>query len=132
MPRKYCAGSRVFEYGQPVAGIYQVESGHVRLSMTGPSGKDRLFEVVGPGCVLGLSEALSGEPHKLTAEAVIESELSFVDRENFMEVLRANPELCMHIVRQLSENLHGLYYRYRTSRESAGKPRKSNFPSHPN
>jgi CRP-like cAMP-binding protein len=94
------------------------------------SGRDRLFEVVGPGCVLGLSEALSGEPHKLTAQAVGETEVSFVDREKFMALLRSHPELCMHIVRQLSEDLHGLYYRYRTSKERS--PRKSKFPPHVN
>jgi CRP-like cAMP-binding protein len=132
MPRKYCAGDLAFEYGQPASGIYLVESGQLRLSMPRQSGRDRIFEVVGPGCVLGLSEALSGEPHKLTAQAVVECNLSFVDREKFMQVLRNQPELCMHIVRQLSEDLHGLYYRYRTTPDRLGKPRKKSLPPHVN
>jgi CRP-like cAMP-binding protein len=126
--RKYAAGALSFEYGQPVAGIYLVETGQMKLSMPRKSGRDRLFEVVGPGCVLGLSEALSGEPHKLTAQAVVESELSFVDRDSFLQHLRDHPELCMHIVRQLSEDLHGLYYRYRCSTERVNKSRKNPFP----
>jgi CRP-like cAMP-binding protein len=96
------------------------------------SGSDRLFEVVGPGCVLGLSEVLSGEPHKLTAQAVEETEVSFVDRDKFMALLRSRPELCMNIVRQLSEDLHGLYYRYLTSKESSPKSRKNSLPPHVN
>jgi len=132
MPRKYGAGDLAFKYGQPASGIYLVESGQLRLSMPRPSGRDRIFEVVGPGCVLGISEALSGEPHKLTAQAVVECDLSFVDREKFMHVLKIHPDLCMHIVRQLSEDLHGLYYRYRTTQDRPGKPRKKSFPPHVN
>ena len=125
--RTYPAGALPFEYGQPVAGIYLVETGEVRLSMPRQAGRDRLFEVVGPGCVLGLSEALSGEPYKLTAQAVVESELSFVDRDTLLHYLRNHPELCMHIVRQLSEDLHGLYYRYRCSSARA-KTHKGTLP----
>src|SRR5947209_16958749 len=52
--RKCCAGDLAFEYGQPATGIYLLDSGEVRLSLPRQSGRDRLFAVVGPGCVLGL------------------------------------------------------------------------------
>ncbi|HZQ68250.1 MAG TPA: Crp/Fnr family transcriptional regulator [Terriglobales bacterium] len=129
--RKYPAGAAPFQFGQPVAGIYLVESGQVGLSLPRPSGQT-LFEVAGPGCVLGLSEALSGEPYKLNAEAMVECELAFVDRDQLLHYLREHPEFCMNIVRQLSEDLHGLYYRYVCSTERASKSRRSSAPSRVN
>ena len=75
--------------------------------------------------MLGLSEVLTGGTHKVTAEAVTESELCFISRGTFLNYLREHPELCMQIVRQLSEELHGLYHHYRAdrSRKSPVPPR---------
>ena len=64
--------------------------------------------------MLGLSEAILGGPHKLSARAVARTELLFVERADLMSYLAKHPGLCMDIVRMLSEDLHGLYHKFRT------------------
>jgi CRP/FNR family transcriptional regulator len=130
--RRYPAGTSPFEFGKSVDGIYLIESGQVRLSVPSRAKRAALFEVVGPGCVLALSEAMTGGPHKLTAEALVDCQISFVERSRFLVYLKDHPEFCMHIVRQLSEDLHGLYYRYRASTERGAKSGRKVFPPHVN
>src|SRR3984893_3423690 len=53
----------------------------------GPTGQSQkqLLEVVGPGTMLGLSESMSGERYRITAEAGEQTTAAFVPREQFLE-----------------------------------------------
>ncbi len=113
-PSTYGAGKLLFQYGQPTRGVYMVEKGHVDLLLSTDNGAKQLFERVGPGSLLALSEAVSGGPHKLTAVVANEAEISFVGRQELLQFMRQNPACCMHLVRLLSENLHSLYHRFQS------------------
>ena len=114
----------LFRAGEPSAGLYLVEEGEVRLylglkSRRLESKTTQPLEIAGPGSVLGMSETVTGGDYKLTAEPLPGARVSFIERTAFLNVLRQNHELCIHIVRMLSEDLHSLYYRCRCSASSA-------------
>jgi CRP-like cAMP-binding protein len=120
--RAYPKGAVLFEHGTSVRGVYVVESGRVRLLL--PTTHTRqLLEVAGPGTVLGLSESMSGDAYRVTAEAQDYTTVAFVPRERFMEFLREHGEFCMQVVRLLSEDLHGLYHKFRSISAHPGRPR---------
>lgn len=124
LPRTYAKGQVIFQFGRPALGLYLIRSGEVDLLLPTSAGRERFFEKAGPGVVLGLSEAISGDLSKLTARAADRTQVAYVSREDLLEFLRQHETFCMQIVRLLSEDLHLLYRRYRCESTSAGRPRK--------
>lgn len=97
--RTYAEGTPVFQVGRPADGIYLVEKGEVRLTMPSSQKVERTFEIAGPGTVLGLSETMTGEAHKLSAEAASQAQLAYVERGSLLEFLREHHQVCLQIVR---------------------------------
>jgi CRP-like cAMP-binding protein len=121
----YEEGMSVFQQGCPARGIYLVEKGEVRLILQAPVKPGRTFAIAGPGALLGLSEAVTGEAHKLSAEAAGEAQIGFVERGPLLAFLRDHHQFCLQIVRLLSDDLHGLYQRFQcmsSEERPAGKP----------
>jgi len=112
--RHYEPHEFLYRDGEPCAGIYLVEAGEINLLLQGREKRYKAFETVRAGAVLGLCEAMSGSPHKLTAEAAGPVEVAYIERMALMKYLAKHCEVCMQIVALLSEDLHGLYRRCRT------------------
>jgi CRP-like cAMP-binding protein len=123
-PRTFSRGTALYRHGTDAAGIYLVEKGAVRVLLPTTDNHCQLLEVVGPGSLLGLSESMSGDKYRVTAEAEEPTTTSFIARENFVEFLDHHHEFCMQIVRLLSENLHGLYHKFRNVSAHPGRPRR--------
>jgi CRP-like cAMP-binding protein len=88
-----------------------------------PQSQRQLLEVVGPGTMLGLSESMSGEKYRITAEAGEQTTVGFIPREEFLEFLREHGDFCMQVVRLLSEDLHAIYHKFRSISAHPGRPR---------
>jgi CRP-like cAMP-binding protein len=111
--RVYPKGSTLFQHGMPVTGIYVVETGQVQVLLPTNHCRRQLLDLVGPGSVLGLSETLSGDNYRVTAEAGDQTTAAFVSRETLVEFLRQHSEYCVQVLRLLSEDLHRLYHKFR-------------------
>jgi CRP-like cAMP-binding protein len=122
--RVYSKGSTLFQRGDAVDGVYVVESGQIRVLLPATRGRPQLLEIAGPGTVLGLSESMSGEAYRVTAEAEDHATVAFVPQQGFLEFLRQHTDFCMQIVRLLSEDLHGLYHKFRSISAHPGRPRQ--------
>lgn len=124
--RVYPKGAMLFQQGGPVNGVYLVESGQVRILLPMPAEQSRhqLLEIAGPGAILGLSEAMSGDSYRVTAEAEGHTTVAFIPRGNFLKFLRDHCEFSMQVVRLLSEDLHALYHKFRNISAHPGRPRQ--------
>ena len=121
--QSFAKGALLFQRGSAVRGVYLVERGEVRILLPTGQNQRQLLEVVGPGTVLGLSETMSGEPCRITAEAGDETTVGFIAREQLLEFLGKHGDLSMQVVRLLSENLHGIYHKFRGISAHPGRPR---------
>jgi CRP-like cAMP-binding protein len=121
--RLFPKGTTLFQQGSVATGVYLVESGEVRVLLPTGQSEKQLLQVVGPGAMLGLSESMTGEEYRITAEAGDQTVAAFVPREDFLEFLREHCDFCMQVVRLLSEDLHGLYYKFRSISAHPGRPR---------
>src|ERR1022692_2595663 len=110
----YPRNTILFAEGRPVRGIYLLCDGRAKLSICADSGKRLTLRVAGPGEILGLGAALSNTPYEITAELLDNSQVVFVRRKDLLKFLRDNREVCLQIVRMLSQDLHGAYERVRT------------------
>src|SRR5215471_19027311 len=109
----YPRNTILFAEGKPVRGIYLLCDGRAKLSICLELGKRLTLRVAGPGEVLGLGAVLSNTPYEVTAELLDASQIVFVRRKELMKFLREHPEVCMQVVRMLSQDLHGAYERVR-------------------
>jgi CRP-like cAMP-binding protein len=67
---------------------------------------------------------MSGEQYRVTAEAAEDATVSFIARESFQDLLRERGDYCMQVVRLLSEDLHSLYYKFRSISAHPGRPKR--------
>jgi CRP-like cAMP-binding protein len=121
--RLFPKGARLFQQGAVATGVYLVESGEVRVLLPTGQSQKQLLEVVGPGTLLGLSESMSGESYRITAEAGEQTTAAFIPRADFLEFLRDHGDFSMEVVRLLSEDLHALYHKFRSISAHPGRPR---------
>jgi CRP-like cAMP-binding protein len=121
--RLFPKGATLLQQGSVVTGVYLVESGEVRLLLPTGQRERQLLDIAGPGTLLGLSESMTGEECQITAVAGDETRAVFIPREEFLEFLRGHGAFCMQVVRLLSEDLHGLYQKFRSISAHPGRPR---------
>jgi CRP/FNR family transcriptional regulator len=110
----YPRNTVLFAEGRPVRGIYILCDGRAKISICSDTGKRLTLRIAGPGEVLGLGAALSNTPYEITAELLDTSQVVFVRRKDLMKFLREHRQVCMEVVRMLSQDLHGAYERVRT------------------
>jgi CRP/FNR family transcriptional regulator, cyclic AMP receptor protein len=110
----YSRNTILFAEGRPVRGIYLLCDGRAKLSICSDSGKRLTLRVAGPGEVLGLGAVLSNTPYEITAELLDTSQTVFIRRKELMKFLREHPDVCLQVVRMLSQDLHGAYERVRS------------------
>lgn len=122
--QRFATGAALFQQGSPVRGVYLVESGEVRLLLAMGGCQKQLLEVAGPGTVLGLSESMGGANYRVTAEAGKVTTAVLIPRDEFLASLREHGDVCMQMVRILSEDLNGLYHRFRSISAHPGRPRQ--------
>ena len=113
-PASYARGSVLFSEGRPVRGIYILCDGRAKLSICSDAGKRLTLRIASPGEVLGLGATLSNTPYEITAELLDDSQVVFVRRKDLLKFLREHREVCMEVVRMLSQDLHGAYERVRS------------------
>jgi CRP/FNR family cyclic AMP-dependent transcriptional regulator len=107
-------GTVLFREGQAARGVFVLCDGRVRVSVCSESGKRLTLRMAGPGEVMGLSAALSGSPHEVTAETVDDCQVAMVKRKDLLRFLREHREACLQVVNLLSQDLHVAYERVRT------------------
>lgn len=122
--REFRKGETLYTHGTRAEGLFVVETGAVQVLLPTGDHHIQVLEVVGAGAILGLSETMSGDSYRVTTNAEALVTTSFIDRAEFLAFLDGHPEFCMQIVRLLSENLHGLYHKFRSVSAHPGRPRR--------
>lgn len=104
--------------------MYLGESGEVRVLLSTGKSQRQLLEVAGPGTILGLSESMATKKYRITGMTAGETTAVFIPRVEFRAFLHEHCDFCLPIVRLLSEDLHGLYHKFRSISADPGRPRQ--------
>ncbi len=97
--------SRLFAAGDAGVALYLVLSGWIKLSRPGPSGRDLVLDLAGPGSVFGELAVLCALPRAADATALSACRLLTVDGRAMIAALRANPDALLAMVRLLGTRL---------------------------
>jgi CRP-like cAMP-binding protein len=95
-------GRILFNQGDVPIGLYFLKSGKVSLIMKTEKGKEVVHLTVSAGSILGLPAIVSNEPCTLSAMAHHGSEVNFLARKDFEELIQAQPSLYPKVLEVLA------------------------------
>lgn len=107
--------SALFRTGGRSAGVFLVCSGEIRLEVPDVPQLNRTFSA---GSVLGLPSTFSERPYSLTAVSETESEVVHVSKKKFLDLMKAEPELCREATDILSREVTFIMSALRGQRSS--------------
>ena len=94
------------------------------MSISSSEGKALILRIVGPGELLGLNAAVSGQAYEMTVETLEPCQVTFVKREDFLRFLGEHSEASLHAALQLSGNYHAACEQIRALGLSQSAPEK--------
>ncbi len=108
----YPEGSMIFAEGQRPRGVYLLSQGRANLVMRPKGKRARIIRIAEQGEMLGLSATISGEPYEVTAETLTPCQVGFIKRDDFLSLLREQPETCFRVAQLLGQSIHESYERF--------------------
>ena len=97
--RKFAAGVMVFSEGDPCAGMYVVESGHIRIFKTSAGGREQVLSIDGPGGSVAELPVFDGGNYPASVSAVEDSTLLFISKQDFQALCLAHPQVALKVLR---------------------------------
>ena len=108
VPRQYAPGEVVFAEGQPCAGLYVVERGHIRIFKTSPGGREQVLTIDGPGSSVAEVPVFDGGNYPASGAAVDSALLLFVSKQDFQALCLAHPQVTLKVLRVVGARLRRL------------------------
>jgi CRP-like cAMP-binding protein len=102
---RYAAGQPIFRKGDQGLGLFAVLSGAVRISVPSPDGRELILRLVGPNEIFGEIALLDGGPRTADATAQGKCQLLFLDRRDFLAVVREEPSFAVKLLALVSDRL---------------------------
>lgn len=102
---KYRRRQIIYSEGNHPNRLYYIVKGKVKTYKTNDDGKELVTELFSPGDFLGHIALLEGASYKDTAEAMEDSELAIIPREDFDELLNHNQEVARKFIQLLAKNI---------------------------
>lgn len=104
--RYYDRGTVLVRQGDAAGGVHIVKSGVLRLLHVTASGKSATVKVLGPGGMLGVTEAISDSRFLMSAETVEASSLEYLERGRLLAFLGRQPRIAVELLRWISAKHH--------------------------
>ena len=103
--RHYEEGAVIFMRGDPGDSLCGVVTGRVRISSSGPGGKEVFLNIMEPGDAFGEIALLDGSPRTASATAMARTELMIIQRDAFFALLETQPQLATHLIQLLCKRV---------------------------
>jgi anion transporter len=111
-------GQTIFSQGDQGDAFYLIQSGTVQVVVNSGAGNSEVIAVLGPRDWFGEMALLSGEPRSATIQAVKETKLWRLRREEWDELIEKHPTWLRQFCATLSKRLSHVDRQYSTGREA--------------
>jgi CRP/FNR family cyclic AMP-dependent transcriptional regulator len=108
VPRQCAPGELIFAEGDPCAGLYIVERGHVRIFKSSSGGREQVLSIDGPGSSVAELPVFDGGPYPASASAVDDATVLLVRRQDFHALCLAHPQVALKVLRVVGSRLRRL------------------------
>ncbi len=105
----YPAGATLFSEGQMPRGGFLLCGGRAKLFTTSPEGRILIFRIAEAGEFLGLSALILNSPYPASAETVGPCNVNFIDRRDFVRLIRSQSEASMNAAGCLGQEYRHVY-----------------------
>ncbi len=102
---RYKKKQLVYSEGNHPNRLYYILKGKVKAYKTNEDGKELVIDLFSPGDFLGHIALLEETTYKDTAEAMQETELAVIPKEDFEELINNNKEVAQKFIRLLAKNV---------------------------
>jgi CRP/FNR family transcriptional regulator, cyclic AMP receptor protein len=103
--RRVARGTSIFAKGDPGSGLMGVLAGAVKVSVASADGKDIVLNVFREGDIFGEIALLDGRPRTADATAMTDCELMMIERRDFLDLVRSQPEIALKLMEVLCARL---------------------------
>jgi CRP/FNR family transcriptional regulator, cyclic AMP receptor protein len=103
--RAFHRGDAIFVKGDPGSSLYVVCTGTVKISVPAADGKDAVFNLIGEHEIFGEIAMLDGGPRTTDATAMTDCHLMVIERREFLQLVRSQPDITLKIMEVLCARL---------------------------
>lgn len=104
-PVNLAADAILFLAGDPGDGCYRVNEGLLKVSISSPSGAERILAILGPGSIVGDMAMIDGRPRSASVSALRDCKMSFVSHAAFETFAGQHPEIYKYLLALLAGRL---------------------------
>ena len=97
--KRYAKKEMIFLPGDNSDKVYLLKAGVVKVSKFSENGKEIILAMVNPGEIFGEMALVDQGKRETVAEALMDSYVCIVSRDNFMSYLQQNPEMSLQITK---------------------------------
>lgn len=101
----YNKGDIIFHQDTLPLGLFIIEKGKVKIYKGIGNGRDHIVRLTKAGDIIGYRALLNDAPYGSTAEALEETDVCFLSKDLFNEILKNNRSISEKIIELLSEEL---------------------------
>jgi CRP-like cAMP-binding protein len=103
--RAAARGVTIFNKGDAGHSLFAVCAGTVRIGVPSPDGRDAVFNLVREGEIFGEIALLDGRPRTADATAMTDCELMVIERRDFIDLMRDQPDIPLKLIEVLCARL---------------------------
>jgi CRP-like cAMP-binding protein len=107
----YKKGQVLFHQGNPSFGAYCVNEGKVKLTKVDGQGREMILQIVGPGEVIEQGQDKCRSLNQVSAIALEESKICFLDKHFFKDFLQNHPEVDREVIAHMAQYIMELQER---------------------
>ncbi|TCK03354.1 Crp/Fnr family transcriptional regulator [Phorcysia thermohydrogeniphila] len=102
--RNYPKGTVIFNPSQKAEGFYALKSGKVKIYRTN-RGKEQIIRIFTAPAFFGEAAGFMGSNFPAWAEAIEDSEVVFIPRKAFIQLMKVDPEIAMRLMAVMAQRL---------------------------
>ncbi len=104
-------GQVLFHEGNPAFGVYCISAGKIKLTKLSEAGKETLIHIAGPGDIVGFQHMLQAGANDVTATALEESQVCFLDRQFLQKLVKEENSCAMELLGHVARDMTALQER---------------------
>lgn len=105
MKRKLRKNTVIFHENDAASAFYLVKTGRIKVYKVSRDGREQVLSILGDGQIFGDVPTFDGGPYPATAATMIDSEIYLINRDDFNDMVRRNPEIALKIIKALGGRL---------------------------
>lgn len=103
--RRYSGGQIIFHMGDEGGNLHILKNGRVKIMLPSAQGEEVILTILTPGEILGELSFIDGKPRSATVQAIEETEVLTLAREDLLDFLKNRFDVVLRVLEVLAQRL---------------------------